>query len=301
MTLPAAAGAIAGPQLGVHRPALLVVLAAGWLALFGPSYAGLAGGLWAEEAHGHGPLIGVLAAWLLWQRRGLLATLPQHAASPAPATAWAGGTAFGAGLLLLVLGQSQGIPTLQMAAQLPVVSGLLLLFAGPAGVRAAAFPLGFLLFMVPWPASWVEATTQPLKLAVSAVAVDLLAHTGHAVGRAGVVITIGPYQLLVADACAGLNSVFTLEALGLLYMSLLPDRSLSHKVVLALCIPLLAFAANVVRVLLLSLITLHAGEAAGRGFGHDFSAATLFAVALLLVYATDKALTLVPWLRSARD
>ncbi len=276
------------------HPALLPLLAAGWLALFGPSYAELSRSLWTDEAHGHGPLIGALAAWLLWrQRHALASVLPQPAA-------WAGGSVFAAGLALLVIGQSQAIPTLQMAAQLPVLAGLLLLFRGRAALRPAAFALGFLLFMVPWPGSWVDAVTQPLKTAVSAVAVDMLALMGYAVGRAGVVVTVGPYQLLVADACAGLNSLFTLEALALLYMSLLPERSLLHKVVLALCIPLLAFVANVVRVLLLALITLHAGEEAGRGFGHDFAAATLFAVALLLVYATDRLLCTVPWLQKAR-
>ena len=269
------------------------LLAAGWLLLFGPSYAALSRGLWSEEANGHGPLIGVLALWLLWQRRAAIANL-----QPRPA-AGAGAGLFAAGLAMLVIGHSQAVPSLEMAAQLPVLAGLLLLFHGPAAVRATGLALGFLLFMVPWPASWVDAATQPLKAAVTAVAVDLLAWSGHAVGRAGVVITIGPYQLQVADACAGLNSLFTLEALGLLYMSLLPNRTLLHKVILALCIPLLAFAANVARVLLLTLITLHAGEEAGRGFGHDFAAASLFAIALVLVYATDTLLCAIPWLRRA--
>jgi len=262
--------------------------------LFGPSYLGLTDGLWAEEAHGHGPLIGAIAAWLMWQRRAALTALPTNASG------WWGSAALGLGLLILVLGHSQALPTLQMFAQIPVLAGLLLLMSGRRALHVARFPLLFLLFMVPWPAGLADAVTQPMKAGVSTAAVWLLAQMGYAVGQAGVVITIGPYQLLVADACAGLNSLFTLEALGLLYMSLLPDRSWAHKLTLALCIPFLAFAANVVRVLMLALITLHAGEAAGRGFGHDFAAATLFAVALLLVYGADRLLCALPSGRSPR-
>ncbi|MFO0001752.1 MAG: archaeosortase/exosortase family protein, partial [bacterium] len=88
--------------------------------------------------------------------------------------------------------------------------GLLLAFLGPRALRVAAFPLCFLLFMVPWPGDWVAAVTTPLKTAVSAVATSMLYHLGYPVGRSGVILTVGPYQLLVADACAGLNSMFTL-------------------------------------------------------------------------------------------
>jgi len=285
----AAAAAAAAPA--AWHAAVLPVLVAGWLALFGPSYLALSSGLWADEANGHGPLIGGIAAWLLWQRRVALRSAVQRPA------VFAGALLFGMGLAVLVLGQSQAIPTLQMAAQLPVLAGVLLLVSGWPALRLARFPLLFLVFMVPWPSSWADAVTHPLKAAVSTAAVNVLALTGHAVGQAGVVITIGPYQLLVADACAGLNSLFTLEALGLLYLSLLPQRPWTHKLALALCIPVLAFVANVVRVLLLALITLHAGEAAGRGFGHDFAAASLFLVALVLVFCTDRLLCRLPFPR----
>jgi exosortase B len=257
------------------------LLGLGWLALFGPSYAALHRSLWATDTNGHGPVILAVAAWLLWRLRPQLAALPRR-------PAWRAGAALFAGALLMqVLGRSQALPTLEMLAQNLAVLALLLLFFGWRALRLAWFALVFLMFMVPWPAAWVDAVTQPLKAAVSSVAVSLLHLLGYPVGRAGVIITVGPYQLLVADACAGLNSLFTLEALGLLYINLMGRRSWLRNTLLTLTIPLLAFAANVVRVLLLVLITFHAGEAAGRGFGHSFAGMTLFGVALLLVYATD--------------
>ncbi|MFX7980991.1 archaeosortase/exosortase family protein, partial [Acinetobacter baumannii] len=90
--------------------------------------------------------------------------------------------------------------------------------------------------MVPLPATLVVALTTPLKSAVSAVASNLLYSLGYPVGRSGVVLTVGPYQLLVADACAGLNSMFTLEALGLLYMNIMNYQSAARNLLMALAI-----------------------------------------------------------------
>ncbi|WP_204282624.1 archaeosortase/exosortase family protein, partial [Klebsiella variicola] len=74
-------------------------------------------------------------------------------------------------------------------------------------------------------------------------------------GRSGVVLTVGPYQLLVADACAGLNSMFTLEALGLLYMNIMNYQSAARNLLMALAIVPISFVANIVRVCILVLVT----------------------------------------------
>jgi exosortase/archaeosortase family protein len=113
------------------------------------------------------------------------------------------------------------------------------------------------------------------------------------VGRSGVVLTVGPYQLLVADACAGLNSMFTLEALGMLYMNLMRYTSVARNTTLALLLVPVAFFANVVRVVILVLVTFHFGDAAGQGFVHGFAGIVLFVVALLLMLVLDRLLGLV--------
>jgi exosortase len=141
--------------------------------------------------------------------------------------------------------------------------------------------------MVPWPGEWIDAVTQPLKLAVSIVAAELMSLFGLPVGRSGVILAVGPYRLLVADACAGLNSLFTLEALGLLYLNLMNYTSTARKVALAVLIVPIAFTANVVRVIVLTLVTLYFGDEAGQGFVHSFAGMVLFAVALVLILAVD--------------
>ena len=93
----------------------------------------------------------------------------------------------------------------------------------------------------------------------------------------------GQYKLLVADACAGLHTLFTLEALGLLYLNIVRHDSLFRNVTLAILIVPISFTANVFRVIVLTLITYHFGDEAGQGFLHGFAGMVLFLSALLLI------------------
>jgi exosortase B len=173
-----------------------------------------------------------------------------------------------------------------------VLAGLALLFKGWRGLRVIWFPLFFMLFMVPLPEALVAAVTAPLKMAVSYVASNLLYAFGLPVGRSGVTLTVGQYQLLVADACAGLNSMFTLEALGMLYMNLMRYTSVARNVTLALTLVPIAFCANIGRVIILVLVTYLFGDAAGQGFVHGFAGMVLFVLALMLMLLVDKGLNL---------
>lgn len=204
-------------------------------------------------------------------------------------------------MLMYVAGRSQRVLMLEMGSLIPLLVALLLLFRGKQGLKAAWFPLFFLIFMVPLPLTLVTAATTPLKIAVSSVASDLLYAAGYPVGRSGVVLSVGAYQLLVADACAGLNSMFTLEALGLLYMNLMNYTSLRRNVFLAVAILPISFVANIIRVLILVLVTYHFGDEAGQGFVHGFAGMVLFMVALALMLALDHGVNIALKMRRNRQ
>lgn len=255
-------------------------------AMYGPSYVMLAQKVWPSDEQGHGPIILAVAVYLLFDKRHALAAAPVR-----PDKAW-GYPLLISGVLLYALGRSQYILFFEIFSQILVIAALVLLFSGRQGLRLVWFPLFFLLFMVPLPGSLVAAVTGPLKAAVSAVAAHLLYQLGYPVGRAGVLLSVGPYQLLVADACAGLNSMFTLEALGLLYMNLMNYTSVTRNLVLAVLIIPISFAANIVRVIILVLVTYHFGDQAGQGFIHGFAGMVLFLVGLMLMLMTDKLLGL---------
>lgn len=255
-----------------------------YLAMYVPLYMHLAETTWASDQQSHGPMIILVCAWLLWtDRAGVFA----HPPKPAVIT---GGLVLAVSLLAFVLGRSQGVIELDALSQIGVLVAGLLLIQGHSALRKSWFPLLFLLFSVPLPGAWVQAATMPLKHAVSVVAEELLFWAGYPVGRSGVTLTIGPYALLVADACSGLNSLFTLEALGLLYMKAMRYKSTARNVLLALMIVPISFVSNVTRVLILVLITFYLGDEAGQGFAHEFAGMVLFSVALVLIYGFDRLL-----------
>lgn len=258
----------------------------GFVVLYGPTYWGLAHTVWPTDEQGHGPIILLVSAWLIMRQRQALAALP---AQPASVT----GSALALlALLLYTFGRSQSIWLFEVGSQVLMLLALALLFRGWAAARLIWFPLFFLLFMVPLPETLVAAVTTPLKSAVSSVAESALHLAGLPVARSGVTLYVGPYQLLVADACAGLNSMFTLEALGLLYMNLMHHANVARNVTLALLIIPISFVANVVRVMILVLVTYYAGDEAGQGFVHGFAGMVLFLVALVLMLGVDKLLGL---------
>lgn len=263
---------------------VLVLLGGAFALLYLPSYYSLSRIVWPTDEQGHGPIILAVSLWLLWRKRYDVAASPT---APAPAVGFA---VLLPGLLLYVLGRSQSILMFEVASQILVLIALVLLFLGTRSLRVVWFPLFFLLFMVPLPEILVASVTAPLKSAVSAVAADLLYRFGYPIGRAGVILNVGPYQLLVADACAGLNSMFTLEALGLLYMNLMNYANAARNVTLAILIIPISFAANIVRVMILVLVTYHFGDEAGQGFVHGFAGMVLFMVGLMLMLFTDKLL-----------
>lgn len=269
----------------VDLPALLLVLF-GLLVMYVPEYILLSRTIWRSDEQGHGPIIFAVALWLLYGMRHALAELP---AKPATLSA---SVVLLIGALLYAFGRSQDIFIFSIGSQIWVLAGLALLFKGWRAVRMIWFPLFFLLFMVPLPEALVASVTAPLKTAVSYVASSLLYAMGLPVGRSGVMLTVGQYQLLVADACAGLNSMFTLEALGMLYMNLMRYTSVARNVTLALLLVPIAFVANIARVMILVLVTYFFGDAAGQGFVHGFAGMVLFMIALMLMLVVDKILNI---------
>ena len=264
-----------------------IPIAIGLAALYIPTYITLWNGVWNSEEQGHGPLILAVVAWLIWQKRAVLVEGEAH---PLPVLGYA---ALVFGLLLYIVGRSQDILLFEVGSQIPVMAATLLIVRGGAGLRVLAFPLFFLVFMIPLPGLIVDALTGPLKREVSEIAEHLLYLAGYPIARSGVTLSIGPYQLLVADACSGLHSLYSLSALGLLYLYLMRHSNWLRSAILAAAIVPIAFGANVIRVIFLVLVTYHLGDAAGQGFLHGFSGIALFMAALVLLFALDSLLGMV--------
>ncbi|HMN75148.1 MAG TPA: exosortase B [Burkholderiaceae bacterium] len=282
-----ASGDLARPPERGMDAVVVGLLLLGLAAMYVPSYIMLAQRVWSTDEQGHGPIILALSVYLLYAKRH------EIAAAKAPPDYLFGVPLLLIGLLMYVIGRSQFIMFFEIFSQIVMLIALTLLFLGRKALRLAWFPLFFMLFMVPLPGTLVAAITSPLKSAVSAVAANLLYHMGYPIGRAGVVLTVGPYELLVADACAGLNSMFTLEALGLFYMHLMRYTNAVRNVVLAVLIIPISFIANIARVMILVLVTYYFGDEAGQGFIHGFAGMVLFMVGLILMLGVDRVLSAI--------
>lgn len=257
----------------------------GLLVLYVPTLYDLMTGIWSSEEQAHGPIILALSAWLLYRQWPSVRDAHDHSGGSA-----AGWPVLALALCLYVIGRSQSIVSFEISSFILILASLLLLRYGSGALYRLWFPFFFMLFMVPLPNSVVSTLTMPMKMAVSYVTEHILFFLGYPIARSGVILQIGQYQLLVADACAGLQTLLTLESLGLFYLNVVRHTSAVRNIVLALLIIPISFTANVIRVVTLTLITYYFGDAAGQGFLHGFAGMVLFISALMLILLVDTAL-----------
>lgn len=271
-----------------NRLLIWLPIIAGLTVLYLPSLVDLFRGVWSTDQQAHGPIVLAIACWLIYRKWPEMWRVSEGKPT-STATGW---PIFIFGLLLYIIGRSQDILIFEIGSVIWLLAAILLLMRGSSALKAQWFPLFFMLFMIPLPGAIVDTVTMPMKMAVSYVAENILFWANYPIARTGVILQIGQYKLLVADACAGLHTLFTLEALGLLYLNIIRHDSLFRNVTLAILIVPISFTANVIRVIVLTLITYHFGDEAGQGFLHGFAGMVLFLSALLLIIAVDSLLQL---------
>ena len=262
-----------------------VVFVLGAVAILLPTMFDVGRLTWTTEQGGHAPIIVATGVWLLWRER------KATRASPRPGNLPLGSLLLAGSLALYVVARITGVLELEGRAMYASLVSAAYLLIGGAMIRALWFPILYLAVALPPPDTVVAALTQPLKIGISQAAVSILHALGFPIASAGVTIQIANYQLLVAAACAGLNSIISLSAICMFYVYLRHRSDVTALLLVgALILPVAVFS-NFVRVLVLVLITYYAGEAAAQGFLHDFAGLTLFVVALLTIFGADALFT----------
>lgn len=240
---------------------------------------------WTTEQGGHGPIVMATGLWLLYREY----SKARHLAVPGNRL-----IGFGALLVLIplyVVAGITGILELQVFLMYAAVVAGAYLLVGGAVLRACWFPILYLAFALPPPDQVVAVLTQPVKIAISGAAVKFLYALGYPIGSSGVMIQIAQFELLVAAACSGLNSLLTLSAICMFYVYLKNKNDRALFIGMALLVLPIAVLANFIRVLILILITYYAGEAAAQGFLHDFAGLLTFAAALATLMAIEALVT----------
>ena len=249
---------------------------------------------WTTEQGGHGPIVLATGLWLLWRE------VKSSSAPRKPGNLIVGGLSLVALLAIYLVARITSTLELEALAMYGALIMGAYLLVGGALLRSIWFPLLYLALTLPPPDSVVAAVTQPIKIAISEWAVDLLYALGYPIASSGVTIQIAQYELLVAAACAGLNSIISLGAICLFYGYLRHRTNFASFAMIALSVIPIAVFSNFIRVIILILITYYLGEAAAQGFLHDFAGLTMFAVALLTVFVIDSIFTRLLHLRTER-
>ena len=272
----------------VPRNSLLFFFA--FLILYLPSYVYSYRVSWQQEGQGHAIIVLIIVYYLLVTKLPALQHIQSRLSVPEKLL---GGFFFCSGLLAYIVGHSQHIILIELGSQVPVLLGTLWLLFGFKQSRPFLFPAFFILFMLPIPQVVLSAVTLPMKIAVSTAAEWITYHTSDIpVAREGVLLFVGQYRLFVADACAGMHTLISLEALGLLYLNLVHSTSLIRNSLLAILIVPISFSANVIRVVILIFITYYLGDELAQSYLHEFAGFVLFAIALFFIITFD---SLIQW------
>lgn len=266
--------------LRLHWP-----LAIGLAALVVPTLVSLASQAWSTEAAMHGPIILATGIWLLvraWPEARMLAR---------PGNPLMAGALIALGLAAYVFGRAFSFLFIEASALFAILLAVAYLYFGLATIRKLWFPILYFGFMIPWPGWVLDQLTGPLKNYVSISATKLLEWAGYPIAREGVTLYIAQYQLLVEDACAGLNSLISLTAISLFYIYILHNANWRYALLLMAWILPVALLANLVRVIILVLLTYHWSNEAAQGFLHSTAGLVMFVTALLGIFAIDVVMT----------
>jgi exosortase len=247
--------------------------------------------VWSTETGAQGPIVLFTGIWLIWRQA---ASLGKQAVPGAP---WLTALMAAGGLVLYVFGRAYDFISLETAGLYGVALAFLHAHVGVRAMLSAWFPLFYLAFMIPPPGWLIDSMTAPLKTFVSYAATGMLQAAGIPIVREGVALIVGPYQLLVEDACSGMNSLTGLIAISLFYIYLLRNASWRYSLFLVSLVIPIAIVANILRIIVLVLLTYFFGDGVAQGFLHVTAGLFLFAAALALVFMVDN---LLSWLLRRR-
>jgi exosortase len=259
-------------------------LALGFAVLAVPTFLALADEVWNREFGAHGPIVLATGAWLLWRQTE---EFRKEGVRGNPAVT---ALLFLPSIAVYVFGRAYDFISLETAGLYGVGLAILHSLVGLRSILRNWFPFFYLAFAIPPPQWLIDDITAPLKHFVSYAATGPLEAVGIPLAREGVTIFVAQYQLLVEDACSGVNSLIGLMAISLLYIYLMHRTSVAYAALLALLVVPIAVLANILRIIVLILLTYFFGDGVAQGFSHDLAGLFLFATALLLVFALDKAI-----------
>ncbi len=260
------------------------LLAGGLLAVLSVVLLALGRTWWHSDHMSHGFLVPVVSYFVAASRSAQMGALPARRDGR-------GLIALAASLVLAFVGYLAPSMTIAGLGVVGSVVAMLWLRRGWAWVSALAFPLGYLLFMVPPPAAWHDPLVVWAQNWAAESSVGALYRLGVPVYLDGYIIEMaGDMQVQVAEACSGVTSLYTLTAIGVLLAFMSLKRRRTRLILIGLVLPA-ALIGNLVRVVATVLLCLSIGlEQATSGWVHTALGLSIYVIAVGLLLVADEVL-----------
>jgi len=230
---------------------------------------------WGDPNYGHGLLVPLFVAYLLWRDRARWLVVPLRPSDYGLPILWSA-------LGLLLLGTLGAELFTARISLILMVSAIIVLLAGWQFLRAIAFPTGYLLFMIPLPALVYYQLTFPLQLLASRLGAHGLAFLGIPTVRQGNLLILPNVTLEVVEACSGVRSLLSLVAAVVAY-GYLAERSVWKRILLvALTIPIVILS-NGFRLVAAGILSYRYGPNVDSGALHAALGLLFFALAFLSI------------------
>jgi exosortase len=222
------------------RRLLILLTAIALLACYAPTIRTMTSLWWEDEDLGHCFAVPFVALWIVWRERD------HWRKTPAEPSSW--------GFVILAIGavmqalalMGVGVFTASVALLVSIVGAVVALGGFPY-LRAWAFPLALLIFMLPKLVIVYNQVTLPLELLATRLAAGMLTVTGATIVREGNLLDVAGHRVAVAEACNGMRYLMSLAFVGVIFAYLTDSRPWMRVAVLAAAIPV-AILGNALRV-----------------------------------------------------
>jgi exosortase len=236
----------------------------------------------ADSYYSHGFLVPFVSAFIVWLKRNKLNKL-----SIKPSNS--GWLLFILGALIHLVSAILRVYFTSGFSFILVASGLILIFLGRDHLKELAFPICFLIFMIPLPLIAVANLSFKLKIFAAHISTILINKIGIPAVREGSIIKTMHAYIIVEDPCSGIRSLIALIALGAL-MAYFSNISRLRKGLLFLSSIPIAITSNVIRIVTLSTVTEIYGPQWATGIFETIMGTLVFAFAFLGLIIVGKVL-----------
>ena len=249
--------------------------------LYAPIVTRLAMQWWQDPNYIHGFFVPAFSLLLLWEDRAKLAALPLK-------PSWSGLVILLFALLALAVGVLSSEFFLPRISLLLLIAGMVVFLAGWEYLLAVSFPLAFLILMVP-SSTIFNRVTFPLQILASKTASFLLTLAGVSVVREGNILLLSGARMQVAEACSGIQSLFSLVTLAIVY-GYLVETKIGMRILLALAAVPISILANALRISATGLVLQRWGIERAQGSFHTFSGWLIFMSSLAVLFLFHRGL-----------